>query len=73
MAAAFRGGAMASLIRSVQSSAKDISTKYLNPPKTIDFAILVPPTERLYATVLRQAGLIEKLRDEHRVGPSVAK
>jgi DNA recombination protein RmuC len=60
-------GAMASLIRSVQTSAKDISTKYLNPPKTTDFAILFSPTEGLYAEVLRQAGLIEKLQDEHRL------
>ena len=60
-------GAMSALIRSIQSSAKDISTKYLNPPKTTDFAILFLPTEGLYAEVLRQPGLIEKLQDEYRV------
>ena len=59
--------AVAALIRSIRSSAKDISAKYLNPPKTTDFAILFLPTEGLYAEVLRQPGLIEKLQDEHRV------
>jgi DNA recombination protein RmuC len=59
--------AMTALIRSIQSSAKDISTKYLNPPKTTDFAILFLPTEGLYAETLRQPGLIERLQNDHRV------
>ena len=59
--------AMAALIRSIQNSAKDISTKYLNPPRTTDFAILFLPTEGLHAETLRQPGLIERLQSDHRV------
>ncbi len=59
--------ATVALVRSVQNSAKDISSKYLNPPKTTDFAILFLPTEGLYAEALRQPGLIEKLQNDHRI------
>jgi DNA recombination protein RmuC len=47
--------------------ARDISQKYLAPPKTTDFAIMYLPTEGLYAEVLRRPGLIEMLQREHRV------
>lgn len=59
--------AVAALVRSVQNSAKDISSKYLNPPKTTDFAILFLPTEGLYAEALRQPGLMEKLQNDYRI------
>jgi len=59
--------ALAALVRSVQNSAKDISSKYLNPPKTTDFAILFLPTEGLYAEALRQPGLMEKLQNDYRI------
>jgi DNA recombination protein RmuC len=59
--------AIAALVRSVQNSARDISSKYLNPPRTTDFAILFLPTEGLYAEALRQPGLIEKLQNEYRI------
>ena len=55
------------LIRSIQDSAKDVSTKYLNPPLTTDFAILFLPTEGLYAEALRHPGLVERLQREHRI------
>jgi len=58
--------ALAALSRSIQNSAKEISTKYLNPPKTTDFAIMFLPTEGLYAEVLRQPGLVEKLQQDFR-------
>ncbi|WP_027681704.1 DNA recombination protein RmuC [Rhizobium leguminosarum] len=35
----------------IKNSAKDISSKYIRPPKTTDFEILFPPTEGLYATI----------------------
>jgi len=59
--------AQGALIRSIQDSAKDVSTKYLNPPRTTDFAILFLPTEGLYAEALRHAGLVERLQREHRI------
>ncbi len=47
--------------------AKDISSKYLHPPKTTDFGIMFLPTEGLYAEVIRQTGLIEDLQQNYRV------
>ena len=55
------------LVRSIKSSAKDISEKYLNPPATTDFAIMFLPTEGLYAEVLRQPGIVEDIQQAHRV------
>jgi DNA recombination protein RmuC len=47
--------------------AKTISEKYLNPPRTTDFAILFLPTEGLYAEALRKPGFFEQLQREYRV------
>ncbi len=55
------------LARAIRSSARDIQTKYLNPPRTTDFALMFLPTEGLYAEVLRQSGLVEELQQKHRV------
>jgi DNA recombination protein RmuC len=50
----------------VKKCAKDISAKYINPPKTTDFAILFLPTEGLFAEMLRRPELQEQLqRDFH--------
>jgi DNA recombination protein RmuC len=59
--------AQSALIRSIQDSAKDVSSKYLNPPLTTDFAILFLPTEGLYSEALRHSGLVERLQREHRI------
>lgn len=59
--------ATSALIRAVRSSAKEIADKYLDPPGTTDFAIMFLPTEGLYAEILRQPGLIEKLQQTFRV------
>jgi len=59
--------ATAGLTRAVRSSAKEIAGKYLDPPGTTDFAIMFLPTEGLYAEILRQPGLMEKLQQTSRV------
>lgn len=59
--------ATASLLRAVQVSAKDISDKYIVPPRTTDFAIMFLPTEGLYAEVLRQSGQVEEMQRKYRV------
>ena len=59
--------ATAALVRTVRSSAQEIRDKYLNPPKTTDFAIMFVPTEGLYAEVLRQPGLVEQLQQDYRI------
>lgn len=61
--------ATAALTRAVQNSAKTISEKYLDPPRTTDFAIMFLPTEGLYAEIIRQPGLFEKLQQTYRVIP----
>ncbi len=55
------------LVRGVKKSAADIAGKYLDPPRTTDFAILFLPTEGLYAEVVRVPGLVEDLQNSHRV------
>jgi DNA recombination protein RmuC len=47
--------------------AKDIGSKYVNPPVTTEFAILFLPTEGLYAEILRAGGMVENLFERHRV------
>jgi DNA recombination protein RmuC len=59
--------ATSALLRSVHGSAKEIRDKYLNPPYTTDFAIMFLPTEGLYAEVLRQPGLVEKIQQDYRI------
>lgn len=51
----------------IRGCAKDICTRYLNPPRTTDFAILFLPTEGLYAEVVRRPGLADALQRECRV------
>ena len=51
----------------VKSCAWDICRKYLNPPRTTDFAILFLPIEGLFAEVIRRTGLTESLQRECRV------
>jgi DNA recombination protein RmuC len=52
---------------SIRTEAKKISSKYVSPPHTTDFAILFLPTEGLFAEVARIPGLVEALQNEHRV------
>ncbi|MEI7811757.1 MAG: DNA recombination protein RmuC [Ignavibacteria bacterium] len=51
----------------IKQEAKDICTKYIDPPGTTDFAILFLPTEGLYAEVLRRPGLCDIIQRESRV------
>ncbi|MBQ7064405.1 MAG: DNA recombination protein RmuC [Firmicutes bacterium] len=60
-------GAVAELRNRVRSEAKDISSKYINPPLTTDFAIMFLPTEGLYSEVLRIPGLAETCQKEYKV------
>ena len=51
----------------IKLEAKNIKDKYLDPPRTTDFAIMFLPTEGLYAEVTRRAGLLDILQREFRV------
>jgi len=59
--------ATASLLKAVQLSAREISSKYVDPPRTTDFAIMFLPTEGLFAEVLRQPGQVEDMQNRYRV------
>ena len=51
----------------VRKEAQDISEKYINPPRTTDFAILFVPTESLYAELLRDPGYIDGIQNRYKV------
>lgn len=57
----------AALEARVKGCARDIRDKYINPPRTTDYAVLFLPTESLYAEVLRRPGLAEALQRDLRV------
>ena len=48
----------------IKTFAKDISRKYINPPRTTERAILFLPTESLFAEVLRVPGLFDFVQRE---------
>jgi len=60
-------GAMKDLEAQLRKSAKDICAKYINPPKTTDFALMFLPTEGLYAEAIRRVGLVEQVQRDCRV------
>src|SRR3954463_9238441 len=60
-------GAMRGLETQLKKSAKEICAKYINPPRTTDFALMFLPTEGLYAEAIRRVGLVEQAQRECRV------
>jgi len=54
------------LRNAVLKAAKDIRSKYIQPPETTEFAIMFLPFEGLYAEVLRQ-GIVETLQREYHI------
>jgi DNA recombination protein RmuC len=59
--------AMKGLETQLRKSAKDICAKYINPPRTTDFALMFLPTEGLYAEAIRRVGLVEQVQRDCRV------
>jgi DNA recombination protein RmuC len=59
--------AVRQLETSIKKSAKDISQKYLAPPKTTDFGIMFLPSEGLYAEVIRRTALVQLLQREYHI------
>jgi DNA recombination protein RmuC len=57
----------------IRAEGKSISDKYIDPPTTMPHAIMVLPTEGLYAEVVRRPGLQSEIQSNCRVtiaGPS---
>jgi DNA recombination protein RmuC len=62
------------LERRVREEAKRLASKYINPPVTVEFAVMYLPTDGLYAEIARMPGLIDDLGRTYRVlvmGPSL--
>ena len=64
-------GAVETSIKTLETQlkrcAKDICEKYINPPKTTDFALLFLPSEGLYAEAIRRVGLVQNVQRDCRV------
>ena len=61
------------LVTVFETEAKRISSKYIRPPQTTDFAVMYVPTEGLFAEAMRAPGLAQRLQAKYRVsisGPS---
>src|SRR5260370_34310304 len=58
--------AMKTLETQLKRCAKDICEKYINPPKTTDFALLFLPSEGLYAEAIRRVGLGQNVQRDCR-------
>lgn len=57
----------------VKKCAKDIRDKYIDPPRTTDFAFMFVPTEGLFAEIVRRISLFETLQRDYKitvVGPT---
>ena len=60
------------LITTIKNEAKDISSKYIDPPNTTEFAIMFLPFEGLYSEVVNR-GMVEVLQRDYKMniaGPS---
>lgn len=60
------------LINTIKNEARDISSKYIDPPNTTEFAIMFLPFEGLYSEVVNR-GMVEVLQRDYKVniaGPS---
>lgn len=56
-----------SLTNSIKKFAKDIHSKYIDPPNTTDFGIMFLPIEGLFAEVVRQPDLVAQLQRDHKI------
>jgi DNA recombination protein RmuC len=59
--------AIKTLETQLKRCARDICEKYINPPKTTDFALLFLPSEGLYAEAIRRIGLVQNVQRDCRV------
>lgn len=55
------------LLAAIKRFAKDIQSKYLNPPETTNFGVLFLPTEGLYAEVVRNPIFFDDLRRQENI------
>jgi DNA recombination protein RmuC len=53
--------------RAIKLQAKTIQEKYIDAPRSTDFAIMYLPTEGLFAEVIRRPGLANELQNKFRI------
>jgi DNA recombination protein RmuC len=58
------------LRKDVVEQAKKIHDKYIEVPKTTEFAMMFVPTESLYAEILRISGVDEEIRQKYSISLS---
>ena len=51
----------------IKEEARAISTKYIDPPLTTDFAVMYLPIEGLYAEVIRRPALLDILQHKYKI------
>ena len=56
-----------SFTNSIKKFAKDIHSKYIDPPNTTDFGIMFLPIEGLFAEVVRQPDLVAHLQRDYKI------
>ena len=55
------------LLQSIKKFARDIASKYIDPPHTTDFGIMFLPFEGLFAEVVRHPDLIAVLQRDYKI------
>lgn len=55
------------LVSRIRQEAKSISSKYISPPLTTNFAIMYLPIEGLFAEVVKRPGLTDELQRNYRI------
>ena len=65
--AAAAEAARKALVTRLKAEAKKISSKYISPPYTADFAVMFLPVEGLYAEAIQYPDLVESIQRDDRV------
>lgn len=55
------------LEKKIKEQAKNIREKYIDPPKTTNFAVMFLPNESLFSEILKRPGLFDYLHREYKV------
>ena len=59
--------AQKNLDNAIRKMAKDISSKYIDPPHTTEFGVMFLPFEGIFAEVVRKASLMEELMRDYKI------
>ncbi len=59
--------AQKNLESTIRKMAKDISSKYIDPPHTTEFGVMFLPFEGIFAEVVRKASLMEELMRDYKI------